>query len=62
MATKYLDNLGVVCPPIHVYSQNAEPVLAATNEIAIWIDTDDANRVYLLFRRGAGDQVQIELT
>lgn len=62
MTVKYVDNLGVVCPPIRVYSQDAEPALAATSEIAIWIDTNDANRVYLIFRRGAADQVKIELT
>jgi hypothetical protein len=46
---------------IKVYSQNGEPTLSADNNMAIWIDTDDSNRVYLLFRRGTGDQVAVEL-
>jgi hypothetical protein len=46
---------------IRVYSQAAEPTLGADNRMAIWIDTDDSNRVYLLFRRGSGDQVAVEL-
>jgi len=44
---------------IKVYAQASEPTLTADNRIAIWIDTDDANKVYLLFRRGSGDQVKI---
>jgi hypothetical protein len=47
---------------IKVYSQNGEPALGLDNRIAIWIDTDDSNRVYLLFRRGIGDQTAVELT
>jgi len=47
---------------IKVYSQTTEPVLGQNNRMAIWIDTDDGNRVYLIFRRGIGDQVGIELT
>jgi hypothetical protein len=47
---------------IKLYSQNAEPTLAADNNLAIWIDTDDSNRVYLLYRRGSGDQVAVELS
>jgi hypothetical protein len=46
---------------IKVYSQDAEPALSADQKLAIWIDTDDSNRVYLVFRRGAGDQVSVEL-
>jgi hypothetical protein len=46
---------------IKLYSQNSEPTLAADNNLAIWIDTDDSNRVYLLYRRGTGDQVAVEL-
>jgi hypothetical protein len=46
---------------IKLYSQNDEPTLAADNNLAIWIDTDDSNRVYLLYRRGTGDQVAVEL-
>jgi len=46
---------------IQVFSQTTEPTLTADNRMAIWIDTDDSNRVYLLFRRGSGDQVAVEL-
>jgi len=47
---------------IKVYSQASEPVLGQDNRIAMWIDTDDSNRVYVLFRRGSGDQVAVELS
>ena len=45
-----------------VFSQAAEPTLGADSRMAMWIDTDDSNRVYLIFRRGSGDHVKIELT
>lgn len=44
-----------------VYSQAAEPTLSADNRLAMWIDTDDSNKVFLLFRRGSGDNVSVEL-
>ena len=44
-----------------VYSQAAEPTLGDDNRLAMWIDTDDSNKVFLLFRRGAGDHVSVEL-
>jgi len=49
---------------IKVYSQDAEPTLDTNNKMAIWIDTNDSDRVYLLFMRGSGvpAQVKIELT
>jgi len=47
---------------IKTYTQAAEPTLSADNKAAIWIDSDDSNRVYLVFRRGIGDQVKVELT
>jgi len=47
---------------IKVYSQNEEPTLGANNRMAIWVDTNDSNRVYLLFKRGTGDQVLVELS
>lgn len=47
---------------IKTYSQDAEPTLSADQFIAFWIDTDDSNRVYLVYRRGSGDQVKVELT
>jgi len=46
---------------IKTYSQNDEPTLDTNSKMAIWIDTDDSNRVYLLYRRGSGDQVAVEL-
>ena len=46
---------------IQLFSQNEEPVLAEDNNLAMWIDTDDANRVYMVYRRGSGDQVKVEL-
>lgn len=46
---------------IKVYSQDTEPTLNANDFIAIWKDTNDSNRIYLLFRRGVGDQVAVEL-
>jgi len=47
---------------IKVYSQITEPALTANNNMAIWIDISDANRVYFIFRRGSGDNVSVELT
>jgi hypothetical protein len=47
---------------IKTYTQDAEPTLDTDNKAAIWVDSDDANRVYLVFRRGVGDQVKVELT
>jgi len=46
---------------IKVYSQSTQPTLAADNNLAIWIDTSDTNATYLIFRRGLGDQVLVEL-
>jgi hypothetical protein len=47
-------------PPL--YQQDAEPTLSADNQIAIWEDTNDSDRVRLVYRRGSGDQVAVELT
>lgn len=46
---------------IQVFAQVGEPALAADGNMAIWKDTDDTNRIYLVFRRGAADQVLVEL-
>ena len=50
---------------IKVYSQTTEPILGQDNRMAIWIDTSDDYRVYLLFRRGLmsgfNTQVAVEL-
>lgn len=44
------------------YEQDDEPILSADGNAAIWIDSDDSDRVYLVYRRGTGDQVKVELT
>jgi len=46
---------------IKVYAQDAEPTLSADEFMAIWKDTDDSNRIYLVFRRAESDQVLVEL-
>jgi len=49
---------------IKVYEQAAEPTISANDYMAIWVDTDDNSRVYLVFCRTSSttDQVKIELT
>lgn len=47
-------------PKLKVYSQDAEPALTA-NQVAIWVDTDDSNRTYLIVHNGAA-QKKVELT
>lgn len=47
---------------IKLYSQDAEPTLTADNYLALWKDTNDSNRTYLIFKRGAADQIKVELT
>lgn len=44
-----------------VYEQTAEPTLSENKVMAYWVDTNDSNRVYLIYRRGNSDQVKIEL-
>lgn len=46
---------------IKVYSQAAEPTLAKAESLAVWIDTDDSNRQYLISKAGAG-QKKVEFT
>ena len=46
---------------IQVFRQDDEPTLGADDYSCIWVDTDDSNKAYLVFRRGAGDQVKIEI-
>jgi len=47
---------------IKVYNQPAEPTLTADSRMAIWIDSDHpTTRTFLIFRRGAGDQISVEL-
>ena len=62
MTVKYVDDSGVVMPPLRTVSQAAQPTLEADNTACIWIDTDDSNKVYLLFRRGGSDYVKVQLT
>jgi len=47
---------------LRFYSQDAEPTLSSDNESAFWKDTDDSNKVYLVFKRGDGDQVKVLLS
>ena len=59
-STGHIDLAGEL--KIKVYSQDDEPTLSADQRCAYWIDTNDSDKVYLVFRRGTGDQVKIELT
>jgi hypothetical protein len=47
---------------LKVYDQNSEPTLDTDQKAAIWQDANDSDRIYLVFRRGTGDQVKVELT
>lgn len=52
---------------IKVYAQDNEPTLGADQRLAIWQDTNDSNRIYLIFKRGftasgVAEQVKSELT
>ncbi len=47
---------------IAVYRQAAEPTLGADDDIAIWVDTDDSNKTYLVFRVASGTQVKVVMT
>jgi len=60
--TDYYLNDGSEDIILKVYDQAAIPTLDTDNKAAIWVDSDDSDRVYLVFRRGAGDQVKVELT
>jgi len=42
------------------YEQSGEPTLSADGEMAKWRDTDD-DKIYLVIRRGTGDNVLVEL-
>lgn len=48
---------------IKTYSQAVEPTLSADQRMAIWEDTSVSGspKVYLVYRRGTGDQVSVEL-
>ena len=50
---------------IKVYAQAGEPSLTEDEMLALWIDTDDSNKVRLIFKKSAaygGQQVAVELT
>ncbi len=40
----------------------SEPTLSSDGDMTIWINTSDSSRTYLVYRRGVGDQVKVELT
>lgn len=46
---------------IKVYEQDAEPELTDKKTLALWVDTNDSDKVYLIFKRGDSDQVKTEL-
>lgn len=58
----YFLNNGTQDILIKTYEQDSEPTLDTNHKACIWIDTNDSNKVYLVFRRGSGDQVKVELT
>jgi len=47
---------------IKTYDQAAEPTLDTDQKACFWIDSDDSDKVYIVFRRGDRDQVKIQLT
>lgn len=47
---------------IKLYSATTMPTLAQDENAAFWKDTDDSNKLYLVYRRGSGDQIAVELT
>lgn len=47
---------------LSIYRQNPEPELDEQHKAVIWVDTNDNDKTYLVFRRGADDQVKVQLT
>jgi len=47
---------------IPTYSQTTEPTLPSDGDLGVWIDTDASNQTWLVYRRGTGDQVKVEMT
>jgi len=37
------------------------PILSADNNLALWKDTSAGGVLYIIFRRGVGDQIAVEL-
>jgi hypothetical protein len=46
---------------IKTYVQASEPILTGDHYLAIWVDSDDSNATYLVFRLGSGLQKSVEL-
>ena len=59
--TKYVDSAGLEIPRMKAIPAAVEPTLGYDGDACIWIDTAHANRVYLVYKRGAG-QLKKELT
>lgn len=60
--TSYYLNDGTSDIRIQTHTQTTEPVLDANGKMCFWIDSDGDNKVYLVYRRGEGDHVKVELT
>ena len=45
-----------------MYNQAETPVLDADQKLVIWMDANDADKIYLVYRRNSGDQVKVQLT
>lgn len=45
-----------------MYNQAGIPTLDTDQKLAIWMDADDADKIYLVYRRNSGDQVKVQLT
>jgi len=46
---------------IKIYCESEEPVLSEDNCMAFWKDIKNGNKLYIVYRRGAQDQVKVEL-
>jgi len=47
---------------IKLYEQDDQPTLTADGEACFWKDTDDSDKIYLVFRRADSDYVKVQLT
>lgn len=45
-----------------LYAQAAQPTMAADNFMAFWQDTDDSDKIYLLYRKTGGTVVKVLLS
>jgi hypothetical protein len=55
-------NDGSVDLMMKMYNQAEIPTLDADQKLVIWMDANDADKIYLVYRRGTGDQVKVQLT